>query len=548
MQARVGLGLVVFATALRLPLLALRRLVEGDGVHYAHLARSILAGDLSGLANPYWSNLWPAAIAATALATGLDVVPAGRVLSLVAGVLLVLATAALAARLFDRTTGLVAGLLCAAHPWLIHFSTLVFTESLFALLLVGLLLAGLRASESGRWAAAAGVIGGAALLTRPEAYAAILVVLALILRGATRPPARPALVRAAAFAAIVALSAAGRAALVHRYHGLWDFGVGTKGTANLFIGLARSDREMERVATEVGSDGRNALAQRAADVTLAGFARAHPALLARHVGANLVRLTASGVRVFPLLPLTGGQPLTATEAWPLRLALAGAMVGLAGFGMARALRDPATRVGAAALAATTLLHLLGLAPLFVHDRLVVALVPLFLVFLAHGAVRAARALPAGEPAVRRSLTSLAALAGVFFLATLLHASTLDYAGDPVIQRETGRWLAARYPPDTRVMAAGPAVGFYFYDAAHADNEVPLPWGDADEVVDLARRQDVALLVVPEWHLRAVGHPAAPVLLHPDTPHAGLRPLAALGDDAKGRMFVYAVEPGGGGRP
>jgi hypothetical protein len=53
------------------------------------------------------------------------------------------------------------------------------------------------------------------------------------------------------------------------------------------------------------------------------------------------------------------------------------------------------------------------------------------------------------------------------------------------------------------------------------------------------------LHAPEWHLRAVGHPAATVLLHPDVPFPGLRPIATLGDDSKGRIFVYEVQPAPG---
>ena len=90
------------------------------------------------------------------------------------------------------------------------------------------------------------------------------------------------------------------------------------------------------------------------------------------------------------------------------------------------------------------------------------------------------------------------------------------------------------------MTAAPTVGFYFYDAGHAHNEVTLPWGEAEEILRLARQQDVALLAAPEWHLRAVNHPAAAVLLRPREPYPGLRYLATLGDDARGRMFVYEI--------
>ena len=537
----VAVGLALFAAALRLPTLGLHRLVEGDGVHYAHLARSILAGDWSGLANPYWSNLWPGVIAATSGSTGLGVVAAGRLASLLSGVLLVPATATLATRLGGPTSGLVAGALCAVHPWLIHFSTLVFTESFFALVLVALLLAGLAAAESGKGAVRAGILAGAAVTTRPEAYAAIGVLLVwLAVAGVSRR--RDALARTGVFLGIVVLFVFGRAVLVHHYYDRWDLGLGTKGTANLFVGLATTDSEMARVTTEVRADGTNALAQKAQEATLAGFALAHPMLFAQHVARNLVRLAASAVRVFPFVPPSDGRPAPWAGPWPLVLWIAMiAGTALAFFGVVQALRDPHSRPGALVLLATTAAYALGLVPLFVHDRLVVPLVPLFLVFLAFGLVGGARRVFADEGRVRRWLAAGLAVVGVLSLTSLLRASTLEYASDPVVQRETGEWLAAHYPQDRRLMTAAPSVGFYFHDAPHADREVRLPWGDVDQVLQLARQQDVALLAVPEWHLRAVQHPAAAVLLRPEPPYPGLRHVATLGDDARGRMFVYEIE-------
>jgi len=316
---RASLGLLVWAAALRLPTLPLRRLVEGDGVHYAQLARSILAGDFSGLANPYWSNLWPALIAATSVLTGLGVVAAGRLAALLCGLLLVLAAATLATRLFGPTAGLVAGMLCAGHPWLIHFSTLLFTESLFALLVLSLLLAAPRAGRSARAAAGAGLLGGLAVATRPEAYAVVVAVMGALALG--EPLTRVRVARLGLFVSLVLLFVLGRAVLVHHYYARWDFGVGTKGTANLFVGLARDDRDMERVATEVGADGRNLLAERAAGTTLIGFALAHPAVLTAHVGQNMAALLASALRVFPFVPLVGGRPPLWAGGWPALLAV-----------------------------------------------------------------------------------------------------------------------------------------------------------------------------------------------------------------------------------
>ncbi|MBX7184226.1 MAG: hypothetical protein K1Y01_03685 [Vicinamibacteria bacterium] len=306
LTARVSTALFLFALVLRLPMLPVRRLVEGDGVHYATLARAILEGDLSGLANPYWSNLWPGIIAATAWITHLDVVMAGRTASLLAGSALAPATAALASHSLGRRTGLIAGLLVAGHPWLIHFSTLVFTESFFALLLVMALLSSVR-REDGPGGAAAGAWAGLALITRPEASAVIAAITLGFLRRARAAGYKAVFPGAALFVTIVLAFLLTRVLVVHQYFDLWDFG-GTKGTANLFVGLARTDAEKERVATEVTSEGQNALAKSAEETTLLGFASENPELVARHVRANLNEFTASALRVFPFVSLVGGRP------------------------------------------------------------------------------------------------------------------------------------------------------------------------------------------------------------------------------------------------
>jgi hypothetical protein len=534
---QVGVSLFLFALALRLPLLPGHLLAEGDGVKYATLARAILAGDASGLANPYWSNFWPAVIAAVAWLTRLDVVTAGRVASLVAGSCLAPATAALTGRTLGRRTGLVAGLLVAGHPWLIHFSTLLFTESLFAFLLVVLLLSAIR-RQGVAGAAATGVWAGLALLTRPEAQAAIAAVLLGFLAAGRSKGRAQAARRAAVFLVVVLVFVLGRALVVHRYHGRWDLG-GTKATANLFWGLAESDRDKERVRTELNECGENALARKAREENPLAFVFAHPGRVARHVLFNGAALVACSLRVFPFVPLVGGRPPLWWGGWPPVLALwavALSVVALVGLGWS--LRDG----GPARLpAATGLLYAAGLAPFTVHDRLVVALAPLFLVFLAHGLVRGVRQLLPNRAWTLWCLAAGAVILGLVSLAALLRAPELDYARDPVVQREAGEWLAARYPQETVLMTAAPCVDFYFHDAAHSGREVSLPWADYPGVVEAARRQEVSLLAIPEWHLQATQHPAADTLLHPETCREELRLLATLGSGSE-RMFLYELRP------
>ncbi|HVO10219.1 MAG TPA: glycosyltransferase family 39 protein [Vicinamibacteria bacterium] len=542
-----ALAVFLFALALRLPTLGLHQLAEGDGVHYASLARSILAGDLSGMANPYWSNLWPAVIAATSRTTGLEVVTAGRVAALLAGCCLAVLAAALAARGFGATTGLVAGLLVAGHPWLIHFSTLLFTESLFALLLVAVLYTALRAPGSRAALVATGVLGGLAVTTRPEGYAVVAVATAYVAWRAVRRGWRRAMARAGLLLALVALFLGARALAVHRYFGEWDLG-GTKGTANLLVGLADSDAERERLVTEIAPEGETRLSRALEQTTLLRFAWAHPGRVLAHARQNIVRLAGCTCRVFPQLPLVGGRSDPWQGDWPpvlLGLALAAGV--LAFWGGVRGCLGGRSRPLTCMLLATLGLYLLGLTPLFVHDRLVVALVPAFLVLLAAGltsvwsllGTRLAAAAPQG-------LGALVVIQGLVSLLLLVRAPARDYAGDPVVHRLAAEWLATRYPQTTRIMTASPSLGFYFYDVDHEDNGLDIPWAELAPLVALARRQRVDLLVVPAWHLLAVGHPAAAELTDPARPHPGLRHVVTLGDEASGRMLVFEVSPEGPG--
>jgi hypothetical protein len=543
---RIALAsLVLLALAARLPTLGLRRVVEGDGVHYAALARDVLAGDLSGLGNPYWSNLWPGTIALLSAATGLPVVEAGRLASLLAGSLLAAATALLGERVCGPAAGLAAGLAVVGHPWLVHFSTLVFTESCFALLLVLLLLAALaalRAPDLGH-AAGLGLAGGLAAVTRPEAFAALALSMFVVGRAAARAGgARRAARLVLTVAAITFAFLAVRAAICWRYYGLVDLGIGSKGTANLLLGLAEDDAARERLSNEVTEQGDNRLDDEVRRSSLPGFVLRNPGRVARHFLGSLGKLAASLRNVLPPLPVAlGRSAYPATGPPAVALALLAAVIWLAwGVGVVLALRERATRPGAALLLAAIALHLAGLALLNVHDRLVVALAPLAVVFLGNGLARSARHLVPRAPVA--ALAGALVACGALSSAALLRAPSLAYGDDPVAARDAGLWLRDRFARETRLMTPSPAVAFYFYDAAHKENEVDLPWAPYERVLDLARREGVELLAAPEWYLEAARFPSAPRLVRPDGDHPGLVHLASVGGPAPYRVHLYRVLP------
>jgi len=544
LQRGEAVALVIVALVARLPLLPLRILVEGDGAIYSALARDLFVGDFSGVANPYWSNLWPGVIAAVAFGTGLDVVEAGRVASLTAGALAALLTAFLGARLFGRTRGIVAGALVAGHPWLVQFSTLVFTESFFSCLLVGALLALLRAASSPglRASFGAGLVLALGVVTRPETYSVIAAgVVFMVVTGARAMQLRRGAAKAVVLVLVVGLFLGGRALLIHYYYEEWDFGVQVKGTANLLVGLAEGDVERERVAASITPEGENSLDVETHKWTLLRYAFAHPTIVLRHLRRNIGEISHCGRRVFPPVPVYLGHD--AFEGPAILAALsaaapASALVALLGLGLGLAHCESRQRT--VLVGAVFALHLLGLAPLLVHDRLIVVLVPLFCVFLAHGAYTVLARVIGSRWAAPSALVA-AAGAGVLSLWGVMRSPVLEYSGDPPVQKEAGLWLRDRFPQDTRLMTVSASIPFYFYDARHQDNELSIPWASYEDTMAYARKEGGDVIAAPEWHLEAAEYPAASQLLDPHGNHPGLDHVATVGAEPY-RVFVYRVLP------
>jgi hypothetical protein len=170
-------------------------------------------------------------------------------------------------------------------------------------------------------------------------------------------------------------------------------------------------------------------------------------------------------------------------------------------------------------------------------------VPLFLLFLGRGLAGIVGL--TAEPGRARGALAVV-LAGVLAAASvsaaaLRRAGALPYGDDPPVQKEAGEWLARRYDRGMRMMTPSPAIAFYFYDAARQDNEVDLPWAPWEDVLAFARSESVAVLAAPEWHLLAVGHPAAAALLG-EQPVPGLEALAVVGTEAPYRVWMWRLAP------
>lgn len=206
------LWITLGAALVRLISLFDQPVVLTEGTTYVTIAHNLLAGrgyvGILGGREPFVPPLYPWLIAAGAAITGQGVTSA-RLVSWLAGVALVPATFWLGYQLFDRRSGLWAALLVAGMPLLIEYSSLEWSETLYALLLVLGLALGWQARRSGRWqiAALAGLSLGAAYLTRIEGAlaAGVMVLWLLIARYPSRRRRWQVLVALVGSFALVAL-------------------------------------------------------------------------------------------------------------------------------------------------------------------------------------------------------------------------------------------------------------------------------------------------------------------------------------------------------
>lgn len=165
-----------FAFLIRLFLLPQNTVINGDGAYYASLGGKIIAGNFSEGISTYWSPLYPFLIGLTSLVFH-DLEFAGRLVSVIAGTLLIIPAYFLIADFYGRKTAYFGTILIVIYPFLIKSSGWVMTESLYTLIFTTAVLIGWLAlrgtgKRNRRWKQnffLTGLLFGAAYLTKPEA-------------------------------------------------------------------------------------------------------------------------------------------------------------------------------------------------------------------------------------------------------------------------------------------------------------------------------------------------------------------------------------------
>ena len=514
--------IVLLAMGLRFMLFRYHQIIEGDGVHYAALARLISRnGSLQGAANEYWSNLWPLVIAAFDVFTH-DIELAGRLASTVFGSLAVIPVYLVSREFLNVRTSLVAASLVAAQPYLLRFSVLLYTESFYTFLLAWVIWLGIRLIKSPdrteRWLWL-GLLVGVGLWTRPEiqAPAVLFVIVSLVRSFLKRRAFRKALRGSLLFAGVALVFLFSRALLIHNYLGKWHFGFGEKAAINIRMGILSYDHGEAEKFVNAFEKGRfvNLWQKKTA---LLPFLWENRARAVGRMKFNASRILESYAAV---LAPTKGVP------WHRKTAMSLVFLGILGMLLSRR-----TRRWALLLILILLVYSFPWLLVFVLDRFVVPLAIISIIFTAAGLL----VLESGIAALfqRRRLTAWPVLSFLIVISFVMrttswarHDRDFIWEKDPVVLKEAGLFLKDHFPQETRILTWGPHIPFYFYDGNPYDRCIQnIPYAPYEEVIDYVRRKKVALLVLPEW-----------VLIGSDFP---VKSLAAEGVQVDGLNFVKVI--------
>jgi 4-amino-4-deoxy-L-arabinose transferase-like glycosyltransferase len=533
----IPLAATAGALALRALLASPTRVVWGDEPFYLWDARNLALGRgytfFNGVPDVYLTPLYPLLIAGLYLLLH-NLELASRLCYIVLGAALTLPIYAIAGDMYGRRSAIVAAVLLAAYPALtaaqLYWGTL--TEPLYFLLAYAGLYAALRALRDGGWPAhiAAGALFALAYLTRGEGVAYIVAVggaLVLVRLAERRLWRRDVWPRLLAMAGAFVLVALPYWIYLRAQTGQWMISGQAGMTYITCISLAYGDAAgFDRATWGLDQAGREVVffSPDIVQFSMLDHIRANPGQFAGLVYTNIRDFVSTlfAPRMFPwyLLPFLALGLFD--FAWDRRRAK-GELVLLASMAPA-----------------------LGFVFFFVQERYIGAVLPLLVIWTAHGVERwggwladtLTRLLdgrllaPAWRSIFIGALTAL--LLSAFVVSLPRVAAGTSVGSFRPAHRQAGLWLAAHGAAGQTVMSRYPAIPFH----AGAD-WVPTPNASPAQVVAYARLHGARYFVLDERETITMRPQLAALVEAPQTP--GLRRLHEI-QDAGERIVIFEVEP------
>jgi len=513
--------LVSSAMLIRLLFLRFEVVITPDGFNYAMLAEALAAGRFREGFSAFWSPLYPVLVSVALVLNG-NVEVAGRVVSLIAGSLLVVPVYYLIKESFGWRAAVLGASLIALHPLLIYYSLLLLTEAIYTTLLMTGIFVGWRALRGGgnddstRAAKPVqffitGALFGLCYLTRPEAFGfiALMLVWTLGARLFTRTGDSKTILRNALFLLLgFLILALPYVIYVRQQTGVWT--ISEKFSSHI-LGGSRFATALPEAAAGGGGGGGSTTTR------------------------IIVRLTKAFKQQYQLTNMV----------FPLPFVL------IAGLGL---FRTRWTR-----LRAFKNLYLLSfLAAAFVgyvltvpNVRFMVPLVPILIYWTANGIIEIVRWFAESrgiETLTRHSRRTR--VAAILVVAAVLLASVLplfvyllrgDKFTDYTRQKQAGEWIRQHNTkPSPLIMSSAPIASFYA-----RGRYVELPDEGVAAAVNQARRDNADYIVVSARSTR--GTASAP-LLDERQPHPSLQFLQRFGRRSDLSVLVYGVTKSGEALP
>ena len=162
-------AILVAAFLFRIVVMRFHFAVGWDEPHYLQMSASIAQGKFAQALHPFWSPMYPVCVAFFSFIFH-DIEIAGRMVSLVSGILVILPVFFFAKKLYGKGAAYVSAVLIGFHPSLAFLSTSAQSEPTYIFFSLLGMYVGWRAieKESFRRALSAGILFGFSYLTRPE--------------------------------------------------------------------------------------------------------------------------------------------------------------------------------------------------------------------------------------------------------------------------------------------------------------------------------------------------------------------------------------------
>ena len=526
-------GLMLLALLIRLFMLRYEYVLTPDGVYYAILGKNLVSGNWKEGLSTYWPPLYPLLVGFSSLIFQ-DLEFGGRLVSVLAGMLLVVPVYLLIRDSYGQDVAALGGFLIAVYPSLTHYSTRLLTESTYMLLFISGILVGWSALSRGNRKAFlfTGFAFGASYLVRPEAigFMGLMIILTLSTRlfhhhlGFKR-------ILFNIFVLILgfAVLAFPYILYLHRETGQWTI-------SEKLVNIAMTHSDGSRTWFGLSDDGQTTLADRVWAGNRSTGDRSENGL-----GSDSPQRRTSnflGTMTDSLKVLKYQYESVIPEVFPPLFVL------LSGLGLFRATWSKERAAKEVYLLMFFMSTLIGYGMSVSNPRFLLPLIPLFICWTSKGIVEfenwivgTAENLDQSRTLLFKNRSLIRALLVAIVLLFLLPSMTYPIRGhkldQPLEQKHAAMWIRDHSRPAPLIMSAGPWAAFY-----SGGKHLYLPDEEYSVVIEYAKRKKVDYIIIDErWVPQQT--PRLKFLLNEESQHPELK-LVHKDETSNYKLLIFEL--------